>query len=606
MTLTLFGPDRPWRRLVDDQPILSGRHPLHLYHGYLGARSLYERGTLCCYDPNFQAGYPKTPVFDSGSRPAELFLILAGGSYRPAAYKIGLAVFCALVPLLLLLAARGAGLGRGASGLAVALGLLVWWGAPCQSVLADGDLDLLLAALAALAQAGLLVRFDQTPSVGGWLGLVLTGGLGWFAQPLFVALLLPLFLAYYFSVGGRHSLVWHFALLAGQAGAVAGNAFWLSDWIGYWWIRAPLAHEARLLPHRTLQTLWEAPFWGGPADRALAVALIALAAAGAWLFNHRRQRQAARLLGLGLAGLLFLAVAGAAWEPLGRFGTSRLLPAALLFAAPPAAYALVEGSRGLCRLSGGLGRGVLLAAGLLLTAGLAASEYVITYAARCTRASPLAVGLEPEHEALVAALHEHTTPEARILWEDDPAACRPGRWTPLLPLLTDRAYLGGLDPRAGIEHAQATLTDELLAGRPIGDWGDGELEDFCRRYNIGWVVCWSAAAQKRFRAWAGARLTTALGGDPPRQLFTVERPRSFALRGSTARWLHADCQHIALGDVVPNADGEAVLSLHYQAGMRVSPSRVRLERYLDPYDPIPFVRLRLPGPVVRVTLTWEK
>src|SRR5262245_31670086 len=63
LTLGLFGPDRFWYRLLNDQPIVSGRHPLHLYHGYLGARSLLEHGTLCCYDPAFQAGYPKTPVF---------------------------------------------------------------------------------------------------------------------------------------------------------------------------------------------------------------------------------------------------------------------------------------------------------------------------------------------------------------------------------------------------------------------------------------------------------------------------------------------------------------------------------------------------------------
>ena len=43
--------------------------------------------------PAFQAGYPKTPVFDSGSRPAELFLLLAGGRFCPAAYKLGLAAF---------------------------------------------------------------------------------------------------------------------------------------------------------------------------------------------------------------------------------------------------------------------------------------------------------------------------------------------------------------------------------------------------------------------------------------------------------------------------------------------------------------------------------
>ena len=56
MTLSLFGADDPWGRLLDDQPIVSGRHPLHLYHGYLGARGLLSRGRLSCYDPAFQAG----------------------------------------------------------------------------------------------------------------------------------------------------------------------------------------------------------------------------------------------------------------------------------------------------------------------------------------------------------------------------------------------------------------------------------------------------------------------------------------------------------------------------------------------------------------------
>src|SRR6266404_4879254 len=163
MTLTLFGSEHAWQRLLDDQPIVSGRHPLHLYHGYLGAQALRERGTLCCYDPAFYAGYPKTPVFDGGSRPAELFLTLAGSTYRPEAYKLGLAACCLAVPLLLFAAARGVGLGRGVSCLAVALGLLTWWATPCRDLLEVGDLDILLAGLAALAQVGMLVRLDRKP-----------------------------------------------------------------------------------------------------------------------------------------------------------------------------------------------------------------------------------------------------------------------------------------------------------------------------------------------------------------------------------------------------------------------------------------------------------
>src|SRR5205814_7830747 len=118
---------RAWSRLWNDEPVLSGQHPVHLYFGQIGAGALADRSTLCCYDPAFQAGYPKTPVFDSGSRPAELFLYLAGGAYRPAAYKIGIAVAGLLVPVFLAIAARAFGLGRGSSCLAVALGLLICW-----------------------------------------------------------------------------------------------------------------------------------------------------------------------------------------------------------------------------------------------------------------------------------------------------------------------------------------------------------------------------------------------------------------------------------------------------------------------------------------------
>src|SRR5436305_1567658 len=71
LTFTLLSPARTWEALGDSRPVLSGKHPLHQYHGLLGAQMFERYGHLCCYDPAFQAGYPKTPVFDSGSRPAE-------------------------------------------------------------------------------------------------------------------------------------------------------------------------------------------------------------------------------------------------------------------------------------------------------------------------------------------------------------------------------------------------------------------------------------------------------------------------------------------------------------------------------------------------------
>jgi hypothetical protein len=607
LTLSLFGPD-PWHSLLDGEPIVSGRHPLHLYHGYLGARSFFDRGSLCCYDPSFQAGYPKTPVFDGGSRPAELFLILAGGAYRPAAYKVGLAVCCLLAPLLLWAAARGAGLSRAAACLATGFGLLVWWGRPAREALDAGDVDLLLAALAALAQFGLLLRFDRAPGFVPWLGILAAGYLGWFAHPLFFAVLLPLALVYYLSVGVRHGLVWHLALLAGLAGAVGLNAFWLRDWVAYWWIRSPLETGGTLLSHRTFHTIWAAPLWGGPTGRALAVLLLAAGFVGVTLLNLARRRAAARLFGLGALAFLALALAGIASEPLGRLGTSRLLTPALLFAAVPAAHALAAFVSLTCRVTGGPLRGAAAVAGLLAGIGLIMRDDATALERQYAAAPPLALGIGPERRALVEELKAHTTADARILWEDRAGVRDAALWTALLPLLTQdeaggRCFLGGLDPAGTIEHTQGGFGDQALGGRHIGQWKDEELRDFCKRYNVGWVVCWSPAAVTRFAAWGDAEQVATLSDDVPGALFALRRPHSFALKGK-ANWLDADCEHVTLGDVVPE-DGKVVLSLHYQAGMRALPGRVQVEREIDPYDPIPLVRLKVPAPVTRVTLTWE-
>src|SRR5262249_1652100 len=273
MALTLLRVEQPWQRLADEQPLVSGRHPLHLYHGYLGAQSLRERGTLCCYDPAVQSGYPTTRLFYGGSRPAELFLALAGKTFHPSAYKIGLAICCLLVPVLFAVAARGLGLSPAGTVLATALSLLIWWGQPCRRLLEAGDLDLLLACLMGVTHVGILIGYARSPGILPWIGLLLTAVVGWFAHPVIFFSLLPLHLSYYLSVGVKHRLSWHLGLLGSLAGGIAVNAFWLLDWLSYWWICSPLPAAVLPLEHRTFHTIWSAELWGEPADRALAATL---------------------------------------------------------------------------------------------------------------------------------------------------------------------------------------------------------------------------------------------------------------------------------------------------------------------------------------------
>lgn len=609
LTLGLFGTDDPVARLFSSEPIVSGRHPLHLYHGWLGARSLIDQGCSCCYDPAFQAGYPKTPVFDSGCRPAEWFMLLAGGEWSPAAYKLGLAICCLMVPLILAVAARAMGLSRAAAFFTALLGMLVWWGVPCQSHLAAGRLDLLLASLAGVLNVCLLVRFDRSPCLLTWVGVLLSGYLAWFAHPVVAALQVPLALLYYLSIGHRHALLWHVALVLGLSGAVGANVFWLWDWIAYWWIRAPVTLEPRLLTHRTFSQFWQAPLWGEPADRTLAVALLVIGAIGVLLLNERKRRTAARLLGVGSAGALILAIGGAGSDSLAAMGTPLLLVPSLLFAVLPTVHALAAGYRQCVRWTGGWhGLGAMICVGLLAIGVGTVLPHAGVLLSRLVRPTPLSIGLDPERSAVVEAIRTHTTSAARVLWEDrtrTPGGKLNDRWSVLLPLLTERAFVGGLDPEAGIEHTATGLIDELLVGRPIDDWTDAELDDFARRYNIGWVVCWSVAARRRLEKWPAAHPVTSLSDEGrPGQLFRLERTLTYTLRGE-AEVVSADAQHIALKNVRPADDGVVVLSMHYQAGMRAAPAGVQIEREIDPIDLVPFLRLRLTGPAARVLLTWD-
>jgi hypothetical protein len=108
---------------------------------------------------------------------------------------------------------------------------------------------------------------------------------------------------------------------------------------------------------------------------------------------------------------------------------------------------------------------------------------------------------------------------------------------------------------------------------------------------------------KRIEAWPGAEPVAELRDDVPGRLFLAKyAQRDFTLKGK-ARLIHADWHHITLADVVPEG-GVVVLSLHHQAGMRASPSRVQIEAEPCGHDPIGFIRLRVAGPVERVTLTW--
>lgn len=603
-TLALFGETAPWPDLWNDRIVTSGSHPQHYYFGRLGALGLHEAGTNCVYDPAFQAAYPKTPIFD-GSRIAELAIFALGHLPPATAYKLGLAAVCLMVPVLVLLACWGAGVCGCTAAVGCALAILVWWGPPGQVALHAGDAEIFLAALAVLAHVGLLIRFDNDPGLRAWFGLLFTAALGWLAQPMLFPVGLVLLLVFYLSAGVKHHLPWHASLFAAEATALAVNLPWLNDWIAYWWLRSPpLPGAAELLAHRSFDSFWNAPLWGGAGHRLLALFLFASAVPGILIWNETRQRPAARLLGSGAVSLLVLALLGISWEPLGQMGTAVLLSPALWFACLPAAHAWIWLVVRLARSH--LGRVALT----VLVVGVAVGAYVVRdelaiIGRRAIYTEPLTFGLNADRQEIVEHLKTTTTRDARILWEDRKLPRQASRWSALLPLLTDRYFLGGLDPAGTIEHSSISFLDEALEGRHISNWSNDSLAEYCKRYNVGWVVAWSPATLARFRAWSGVERELSVRDDVPGALFILKpQGGSFVTRGH-ATIACMDSRHIALEDVVPDG-GEVIINLHYLAGLKVSPGRVSIEREPSGHDPIGFIRLRMTDPVPRLTLTWDR
>ncbi len=580
----------------------SGRHAIHLEQGAAGAAAVWASGTECTYDPLCYAGCPHTPVFDPESRPAELFQLAAGGRYSPAAYKTGLALAYWLMPGCLWAAAALLGIGRAARLTAAILAVAVAWSRPAEALIEAGDLCLPLTAVLAVLGLALLARWHERPCPAAWLGLTAVTAVGWAVHPSLWLAFTLLGLGGWAAVARRHRWAWHIGLALAHAAALAVTWPALDGWASDWWVRLPeravvgeSVHDLIIPDPSALRAVVSV-------ERiACALLFLGCAAGGACRWSGGRRCPVA---GSALAAAAALALAGVGAM---RNGSVPLTPTQFLLvglwlAVLPAAVAV---TRGVVWLTIGGGRrfaGPVVGGGLFLIVAGVVARRPLALELPEWGPQPLTIGLPADARELEDALGAVTKATARILWEDRAGSPDLG-WAPLLPRRLGRAFVGGADPDGVLEHSACGLRDGTLVGRPLAAWSDPELDGYCRRYNIGWVMCATAAARVRFANWSAAEPLPPHAAAGGRYLFAIRRPHSFVLKGRV-RQFEADGRRVTLADVVPEG-GEVVLSLHYQAGWRARPAWVRVERELDAYDPIPFVRLRMPGPAGRVTLTWD-
>jgi hypothetical protein len=592
-TLAQFGatPAGAWAALVDEQPVCVGSHALHQYHAWLAGRGL-RAGEVVVYDPAFGAGYPRTPWFDMHVRPMELAYAMAGASeFHPAPYKVALGCVWLIIPLVIALAGRQAGMGLPQQCVLLGLVCLLAWSDWGQDRLGDGDVAFPLAVAALLVGLASWTRFQRRPNLWTWLVWVVWSGAAMVVHPLTIVLAFPAWLAGYARAGWRRSLAVQTADVAGLVAALGIGWPWWHGLGSTWWL---LATDP--MPAVASSPIWirilEAGQFGWSWPRLLVGVLAALGLAG--LIVARKGPRAG--LAYAVAGAMVAAMLAGVVEPAADWPVAspseRWWFAVLVLATFPAAEVICRGW-GHARLAKAWTLALVAGAILVGLANSGVGGAGVLHGT--THADHLTLGLNQEARELCHWLATQTTPAGRILIEDSPATMT---WTPLLPWLTQRSYIGGLANEPPLEHLQMRLHHGWLGPREFSDWTPPELGRLAERLNLRWLVVRQETAA-RMRTWPNAKMAATVG---PWTIFELSRSMGYFLRGR-GRVVHADDRGVILADLEPE-DGAVLVAFHFHAGAKTSSDRVAVEAFRDSDDPVPLLRLRLAKPIARLAVTW--
>lgn len=635
LCLAPFGGWKFFNHGFSDQPLLMGKHPLHLYHSVLGAKGLLSRGSSTCIDPFFHAGYPKTPVFDSDSRMPERVLFLAWRFFPPDdpqdateddtgaptpwvspkdfafATQVYLAQYlvAGLCVPLLFLGISWAFKRDGPTALCLLfLGLVIWWSPLARDVEQHGNGVWLYGGLLMALCHALLARYNQGPSLAIWAIWTVTGSFLILIQPTYAVLAIPFFLGYTMRVGPKHPWLWHLGLFLGVLFPLVMQWNWLEDWVRYWWIRRA-ASLTIVRPGAEWLENWSNLVRPWEPSSAFPLGLIGFLFVVGWIQLHLSGARAlGRAFGGPVLGFLTLVGLGFLWEPARRLETEGLFFAAIWFALYPAARGLLSTITGKWRETD---RDYFVLKLSMALPGIALVALVLTMAgpglwspSRFTKGPDFEnAAMQKKFNGVVEGLTKLPLTGGRILWEEADAKTPEDShsYSPLLPLVTGHSFMGGLESSELIEHFGSGLVQGRLAGVAIETISDRDLNNYFITFNIGWIVCSSDEAIKRLTSLPKVVREGQIGGRP---LFRLDRTASFVLRGQ-ADLVSASPEGIILGNLRPE-DGQIVLSFHYHSRWEAIPSRVIVERELDQWDSIPLVRLKLDGPASRVVLRYKR
>jgi hypothetical protein len=577
----------PAGSLLSAEPLVTDDNSMHAFYSLLGSRLISQTGQPNGYVPSEMGGHPKTPLYDAGIVPVER--AMATFSFLPpfAVYKLFVVLSIAAVALgallsLWLLGLRGVGL---AGGWTLIL-FHYWWGQGADFTMGGMNTWLLGASLCLLlvcATARLIERWTW-PLAGGAAALMCVAP--WVHPIAILGVVLAAGSLVVLRAGDRRRTLL-FVTAVGIL-ALALNAGWMWQTHSHGKIGTPRAEVfgSAVSPLSIGRTAWT-DIVASP-SRIKTLNRVAVAAFDLWLtglglvglIELRRRRD--RRFWVLLPPVLVFAFLTFFSQPFPAL--QNMLPARLRFLWLTIVSALAALVCARWWQVGGARR--VLAAGT----GLLGCAYFLAFDAR-PDVSRLQVGFDPVQQQWIAAINAMADDRARVLVEDGRGYREMGPVA--LQLATHTQWIGGPYRAAYIQYHAVNFLSGKLSGRPIGDYGADELGAFLRRYNVHWILAWSAEAKQALSARAA--LVTPLREIAGLAFYEVQSPAdSFFERGTGEIEVGLDsirCRRLVADN------GSVVLRYHYYDHLIVHGAR-SLRAHPVPGDPVGFIEIVDPGPEV--------
>lgn len=579
--------------ILEETPLIEGQHARLLYYGQQVAQAVSQEGvTASVYDPRLQAGLTISPWASIESRLA-LLAFMATPELPLGTYKLLLLVMWLSLPWSLWVMCRVNNLSSGAISAALMLFLGCAWSPWGIQLLKQGETDVLIGT----ASLGLALSFMvRSYARSRWWTLP-----GWFLSStvaiyFWPATLLPLLVCFIFFLGllaGRLPWPRFLGLIVAFVACLALNAFWMRECWRTWWM---IADRETLLPSSwhelfSIKTNLQLMIWPG-----------LLLVVGFLGTRTLRTSIGGRSALVWSCGIVLTAAAALLPQEIETFHLDKMHGwwwCSVWLATVPVGKLLAYFLSEFSRLIGGTQRCLLVLIVLVGTLGGLFREELARLVVSIESIGTLQMQLPAVVSETVQRLRQHTTTEARILWEEtkDNAA-----WSPLLPGMIERFWVGGMGraEQVLIDPMQVRLTQGSLLSKPMEQWSVSDLNALVADWNIGWIAAFHPESILRWKAYPGAEVVAEMpnGG----KLFQLTRPFSFCRQGQ-ARWSFPATRRMTLTNLVPE-NGHVVLSLHYHVSMRTMNNKASLDTWQQAFDGIPMLKIRLPGPMERLTIEW--